>query len=84
MLINFNVGDPALIRKFDARAHSLKLTRTQLLLMLMEVAVRLTEQPELARGLLILLEGAGQVSAEEAKSNALVYAEAYKRAKEER
>jgi hypothetical protein len=84
MLINFNVRDPALIRKFDARAHSLKLTRTQLLLMLMEVAVRLTEQPELARALLILLEGAGHLSAEEAKSNALVYAEAYKRAKEER
>ncbi len=84
MLINFNVSNPTLIRKFDARARELRLTRTQLLFVLMEVAVKLPEEPELARVLLTMLEGATKVTLQEAKNNALIYAEAYKRAKEER
>ena len=83
VLINFNVSNPALIRKFDERARDLKLTRTQLLLVLMELAVKLTEQPELAKAFLALLQGSSQVTVEEAKNKALIYAELYKRAKEE-
>jgi len=83
-LVNFHVDD-SLLQRFDDKAMRLDLTRTELLTALIETAVKVFEDADFAermRTLLLTLTKKAELG--EAKSSALAYAEAYKRAKKAR
>lgn len=86
-LVNFHVSD-LLIQKFDERAEQFGMTRTELLTAMMELVVRTFETADFAAKTIDFLLALkrktelGQLSdVREAKSSALAYVEAYKRAK---
>jgi len=83
-LVNFHLDD-SLLQRFDEKARQLDMTRTQLLTALVEMVVRILEEADFAektRNYLSSLTKKGEPNL--AKSSALTYAEAYKRAKKAR